>query len=635
VQAAFDECPKDPGGGATPSFTDAQGYLTQFTYDVQWGGIPPSLAMTYGADPCGLTTTLLGFDGSGWDLDALWEFGNLLIDLSGGDKKFNGARGNGIRVGIIEHTAFADWDEPEKTHEDLRGKVIAEPDQTIILNPSSPDSALHGDHGTACLGIVGAIDHGTPGHSIDALGGTGVGGPPVSDEIGMVGIAPEADLYFFPIISLEEGGRLLNAWSNAIDAFEEGDVLSFSIGPGDGCGGPDTLVSTAANWTMARLSADAGITVCIAAGNECCNLDSTAQFQGLDSDAIIVGAGWPGNTHCRLGFSNHCVACEGANQVHCQAWGSNVSTLGYGDLFFGADPANDDGHKVRSYTTTFGGTSAACPQVAGLVACMQGISKQVWGIPLMPDQIRGILNNGSRQCDLDVPPGPADDPCLGDFDFEAEPARIRNYPNAVLSGEGVVSADLTNGNELIDDILVIRGDLVHGNKFSITQNDGNYLVLDSVFTFGDYKPPFEPPAGLVQYLVSADTVDLMVLAHSDTKDANSMTVTTAVEPPGVVSFMFVEIFDWEADDWIFVDFFNLTVTEETELTCPPDWCTAHAAINPNRFINQISANVYIRLYFVGMGGGPAGESDASFTQNVDLVDLNISTGFGQGNPGDL
>src|SRR5690606_34098416 len=127
-----------------------------------------------------------------------------------------------------------------------------------------------------------------------------------------------------------------------------------------------------------------------------------------------VGAVTPGRNFCRLGFSNYCVDCEDPHRVHISAWGEGVATLGYGNLFM------PDGNRMRSYTHSFNGTSAATPQIAALVACSQGLAKMMFGIPLTPVQIRDIVsNNGWFQCAYqninDHPGVNGNFACFGDF----------------------------------------------------------------------------------------------------------------------------------------------------------------------------------------------------------------------------
>jgi len=206
------------------------------------------------------------------NLAGLEDLGQTLLDNFGVGTA-NLTRGATIRVGVVEHAAFP-------AHEELAGKVITEeslnldngaPGPTILILPTIPN--LTGQHGTATLGIVGAKDDGAIGPGVD--------------EIGVVGVAPEASLYFFPIVSAEQpGGRFVDAVTSALEVFQPGDVLSFSIGFTNA-----TIASGGAEWTMLRLAADLGITCCISAGNDCFNLDNTPEARR--ASRILRGhCGW-------------------------------------------------------------------------------------------------------------------------------------------------------------------------------------------------------------------------------------------------------------------------------------------------------------------------------------------------------
>jgi serine protease len=127
----------------------------------------------------------------------------------------------------------------------------------------------------------------------------------------------------------------------------------------------------------------AGIHVIAAAGNGNRNLDD-AVYQGLfdrnvrDSGAVICGA-TDGSSLVRASFSNH------GTIVDANGWGYNVTTTGYGGLFW---PGNDD---RQSYTATFSGTSSATPIVTSAAAATLGAAKFQLGQVLTPLQLRTML----------------------------------------------------------------------------------------------------------------------------------------------------------------------------------------------------------------------------------------------------
>lgn len=130
----------------------------------------------------------------------------------------------------------------------------------------------------------------------------------------------------------------------------------------------------------------------------------------IDSGAVMVGAGAPppgtherdnGPDRSRLYFSNY------GRRVDCQAWGLEVTTTGYGDLYGYNENLSED----YWYTDTFGGTSSASPIVAGVIASLQGIAKKR-GQLLLPLPARALLRSqGTPQ--TDGPSGTANDCHIG------------------------------------------------------------------------------------------------------------------------------------------------------------------------------------------------------------------------------
>lgn len=617
VDLAFELC-QDIVGGTTPNYAPGQGYLTSLSYQAQHGADLPlyiggGIIFNPCDDPLDPNPTY-GYGGEGFDLQGMWEFAELLIEL-GTPVRENYTRGKTIKVAVIEHTAFCNWQDnnnPLSNHEELLGRVIVEPNQTQVINPNNPGSPLSGHHGTACLGIIGARDDGMPGHSLEALAVDG-------DEVGIVGMVPEAELYFYPIVSLEEGGRTLNAIANALTTFGPGDVMSFSIGPA-GCG---TLVSDAATWMMIRFASDMGVTSCIAAGNSCCNLDGVAQFQGQESDAIIVGAVTPGFPYCRLGFSNFCQTCSDAHAVHIAAWGAGVATLGYGDLLLEGN--------MRSYTMQFNGTSAATPQIASLAAALQGIAKMVYGIPLTPIQLREFVigSAGYNQCGAvsrDATPGPSlQNPCIGDFDPEEEIASVAAdrdppiaYPDVVDTAESVLRAGIYDGNPLLQDVVIVRGQHEFGNSYSLRAADNNHFVVSSIHTDRSHRPVLSGPAGRVGYIATSQTTDIVVSSQLRSYSPTLFVQTRVVSPEQSV-LVLIEIYNSQDRKWEFLGVAPVLAGAEYVF----DTSVANAA----RFIDRKDRRVYIRIYSLSMGGfTPSGQ--LPFVMHHDLVRVTHPEAFG-------
>ena len=410
-----------------------------------------------------------GFRGAGLDLQG---YDQIVTQL--GINPTTKAHGNGITVAVIEHAAYVN-------HEDLVNRTTGESGQTQVLVISDP---IDPNHGTAVLGVIGAEDN----------------------TIGVTGIAEGALMRFYPIVSREEGSRLYNALTNAIIDLNEGDVVNMSIG----LGGGNTIVSDPTVFTLVQVGTAAGITFVASAGNSASPVvTAPAGVEGADSGAIIVGACWPGFqvgqltdtvsrpgpvigfNYCRLNFSNFTdpEAQAPAGQVHMSAWGTGVTSTGYGDLFNGTNVSSDplQVNKLRSYTAAFNGTSSAAPIISGFCARMQSFSNAYFGVPLPPTALRGVLaNNVNRQCGIDYAspqfPGYPEGgtPWAGDIvpiGQGGQLAKIGGFPRAKTCVSGAVA---NTYGATPTQWEIITGTYMEGSRFSIRQRDLNFLRINSV-----------------------------------------------------------------------------------------------------------------------------------------------------------
>lgn len=260
-----------------------------------------------------------------------------------------GARGQGVRIADCEYWFHTG-------HEDLCN-VTAEAGQTpsafIVIN------GWH-HHGTAVLGELAASNN----------------------SYGHTGMVPEAQVFFFPEHTVEQGSRRATAVANAIATVLPGDVVLLEMQT-IGAGGDYVPAEyDLALWLITKTGTDGGVVVVAAAGNGNQNLDGSLYASYMnrgDSGAIIVGAGSPDTAHDKMWFSTY------GSRVNVHAWGTDVHTLGYGDL------AQLGGSENQSYTSTFGGTSSASPMVAAAAAAVQGVARAHLGYPLKPKQLRDLL----------------------------------------------------------------------------------------------------------------------------------------------------------------------------------------------------------------------------------------------------
>ena len=267
------------------------------------------------------------------------------------------------------------------------------------------------EHGTADLGVLFAEDN----------------------AIGVTGVIPDVQPYFFPGQSFEGGFRLATAMTNAVIKLSKitaedplpGNVIVMPIVNADGsplntpAAGQNPLLY--ANILVTGMAV--GVTFVIAAGNE--SLAVPDPVEGTE-DVIVVGGVLPGflaNTGDLIpgtsppqkgplfpglnysrapssNFSRAPATVAGAN-VTVSAWGHGVGSIGYGDLFCGINAPLATSvaavnaysqNRLRTYSATFGGTSAATAQIGGVVALMQALGKELNdGQPFTPAQIHDLL----------------------------------------------------------------------------------------------------------------------------------------------------------------------------------------------------------------------------------------------------
>lgn len=268
-------------------------------------------------------------------------------------------------------------------------------------NDSDPrPHATNGDpHGTACAGIA-AGDIGS-----------------VGDYIG--GVAPNAKLYAVKITHGDSGSAyisdMIEGWEWCVTHQNDDPnnpimVISTSLGSGyfsSTCDGASPAMTTAAANAVA-----AGVTLFASTGNAgfCEAIEWPACITHVNAvgavyDANIGENPRPGFVGCISNLS--CVGYDGpcpektykdattaADQVPTY---SNSAT--FMDLFapsnnaYTTDIVGSAGYASGDYTSSFGGTSAACPYAAGAAASLQSAAKEVTGSFLSPNQVRFILTS--------------------------------------------------------------------------------------------------------------------------------------------------------------------------------------------------------------------------------------------------
>jgi len=264
-----------------------------------------------------------------------------------------GAEGAGIRYSDCEYGWIP-------THEDLNDiSIHPETGQTY----TETTIGMGWDHhGTAAVGICAAVDN----------------------IYGCIGGAEGCNVYTYPEESVEEGYRRVTCIANAIANSDPGDIVLLEMqdyGPGGDYAPAEIDPSL---WTVVKNGTDAGVIVVAAAGNGTQDLDDAAYSDYMswgDSKAIIVGAGSSDTDHKPMSWSTY------GSRVNVHAWGEDVTTLGYGDLFY---PNVDDD---QSYTDSFNGTSSASALTAAACVLVQGYAVSELGRRLTPLEMRQLLQD--------------------------------------------------------------------------------------------------------------------------------------------------------------------------------------------------------------------------------------------------
>lgn len=275
----------------------------------------------------------------------------------------------------------------ERNHEDLTGSVIDGMTIDYPLGKGNPINEFSNygyydnngyyhvvsdtkSHGTACAGIIAAHNN--------ALGIRGV----VSGvKILPINISP----YPYPVYLLPYPTVWYEKVAGAIRwAYNEKNaaIISCSWGFSD-----NSLITSAINDAITYGRNGKGTVVVCASGNDYDNMN--VKYPAKLSGTIAVGAvdntGSIWNYSCR-GSELDLVAPSGDVNMN----GDVVTTDRSGNLGYNTNLSTSD-LTDKNYTQTFGGTSAACPQVAGVAALMLSLRPD-----LTEEQVRTTLQNTAR-----------------------------------------------------------------------------------------------------------------------------------------------------------------------------------------------------------------------------------------------
>lgn len=274
---------------------------------------------------------------------------NLIDEHVSLEEAWATSTGSGATIAVIDDGVDIDHVEFR-----ARGGVVAPRDATLGASDPRP-KYFDDDHGTACAGVACAS-------GID----------------GATGVAPDAAL--MPIRLMSGLGSQEEADAIAWAAMNGADVISCSWGPQDGRWDDpndplhDQVVAlpdssrTAIEFAATSGRNGDGCVICWAAGNGNENMDNDGYAS--HPDVIAVGAcNDRGRRSAYSDWGDGLWCCFPSDDVIGQITNGIWTTDRLGERGYNAgDP--DLGHEHGDYTNDFGGTSSACPGVAGLAALM-------------------------------------------------------------------------------------------------------------------------------------------------------------------------------------------------------------------------------------------------------------------------
>ncbi|MBQ2488350.1 MAG: S8 family serine peptidase, partial [Bacteroidales bacterium] len=316
---------------------------------------------THFSDQWGLHNTGQNGGTSGIDIKATEAWNYIQNNIS--------SVNHGIKVAVID-----DGVEP---HEDFYydGGVCKVLDGYTANGDGTGRPRPNHAHGQCCAGIIGAVHN----------------------NIGVAGVAPYSLIIPFRIF--KNNGAPFNEKKIA-DAIHKSwndfgaDVLSNSWG-----GGPESdLITKEIQKALAYGRGGKGCVVVFASGND---NHPSVEYPSSINGVISVGA------------IDHCGVRSGREDIvyaSCDPWiaengvpspgssyGDKLSVVAPGTNVYTTDRGGSDGYKSGNYYEAFGGTSAACPHVAGVAALVLSVNPNLTG-----QRVKNIIESTAQKIRTDL-----------------------------------------------------------------------------------------------------------------------------------------------------------------------------------------------------------------------------------------
>ncbi|MBG84782.1 MAG: hypothetical protein CMJ40_09590 [Phycisphaerae bacterium] len=465
----------------------------------------------------------------------------------------SGAFGFGVNIAVLDTSAWIQ--EYTNAQGQLVGAIHEDLGNVLMEGPATGDEfvpmgfepfTFEPQRGTAVLGTIAASQNG----------------------FGTDGIALQANTMFFPVMTSQGSvDREFNAWLSAMTHLKRGDILLATY---PGGGGTDNIWIDGGGPTegsilelLFGLSAALEISVILPVGDFGVQLGglTTGGLDSLPSNVLNVGASMPSTLPKRAWSSNY-IGVDDSGSIPMTTAITPITTTG-GDCNLTraaiqtqpdqpSDPAGYISRDMmsRSYTNDFGyafdSSKAAAAQIAGVAACLQGISMQWYGASQPGANIALIINNNPRrlgglfngpaapettydqaplegtgwQYGLGTPDGGLLTQYIG---LMSDPARAA--VDMVINPEWDVEAPA----DILTQAEFIRGYQLGGDYTSLQQpGDSNEMIGYSQFTYAfiPYEPDFFVPGAPFNYNASFDfgneeageVTDLFIHGRSTNKD---------------------------------------------------------------------------------------------------------------------
>lgn len=235
----------------------------------------------------------------------------------------------------------------DRSHEDFGGRVL--PGYTIrnkngLGEPQNENSLNNKSHGTACAGIIAASNN-----------NLGIRGVASNIKILPINISPDAAV-FIPYVGITSGFGSTLEIAEAINwAWKRADILSCSWGGGV----PSNDITAALDSARTYGRKGLGCPIVFASGNSHPHIQDVSYPGNLDGVITVGAIDKNGNIqdYSQRGRSMDFVAPSGGIP------GDIVTT----------DIMGSRGKSPGNYINDFNGTSAACPQVAGVAALILSV----------------------------------------------------------------------------------------------------------------------------------------------------------------------------------------------------------------------------------------------------------------------